>query len=177
MLSETWLSTDIDTAILSLDGYNIYRKDRQNQRGGGVCICIKNQVDGHSLICSTSQDFNTTNPVDGLWLDIQIDKIKIHVACIYRPGNTTSEEANTQMIAAIKESYSKKNPTFILGDFNYPNINWDNLTVSPPDKKTQDFMDMYQETNSHQIINFSTETIKALYWIYFYATIVKVFLT
>lgn len=156
MLTESWLRDDLDSSLISLNGYSIFRSDRPNQKGGGVCILVKNQTNGYHLRCSLSEKYSTVAPVDSVWLDLQIGNIKILAACIYRPGNTTNEEVNTQMISAVNNAFTDKNLTFILGDFNYPYINWDNLTVSPPDKKTQDFMDMYQETNAHQVITFPT---------------------
>lgn len=156
MLTETWLREGIDDSIICLDGYSIFRVDRPNQKGGGTCIFVKNQIDGHNLSCILAQNYQTDAPVDAVWLDVRIDKVKIIVACIYRPGNTTTEQANTQLIHTICNAFATKIPTFIFGDFNYPNINWENLTVTPSDKKTQDFVDMYCDSNSYQLINFPT---------------------
>lgn len=39
-LSETWLSEDIDSHILKIPSYNLYRCDRQSRGGGkisGIC--------------------------------------------------------------------------------------------------------------------------------------------
>ena len=108
------------------------------------------------LIAYNSQSYSTEAPIDSLWLEVKIAEVKMLISGLYRPGNTTNEDVNTQMIHTIKTAYALSNLTFILGDFNYPNINWKNLTLSTPDKKTQDFLNMYQETNVHQMINFPT---------------------
>ena len=43
-LTETWLNNDIDDRELHLEGYNIFRRDRCNQRGGGVLLAIKSDL-------------------------------------------------------------------------------------------------------------------------------------
>jgi hypothetical protein len=37
-VTETWFSEDIDDSLASIRGYNFFRKDRPNRRGGDVCI-------------------------------------------------------------------------------------------------------------------------------------------
>lgn len=81
MLTETWLRDGLDDSIINLDGYSIFRNDRPNQRGGGACIFVKDEVDGHQVRCSLSEKYITDMPIDAVWLDIQIVKIKTLVAC------------------------------------------------------------------------------------------------
>ena len=40
VVTETWLSDTIDDCFVSINGYNLFRRDRLNGRGGGVCIYI-----------------------------------------------------------------------------------------------------------------------------------------
>jgi hypothetical protein len=37
-LTETWLNSDISNNMIALNNYKLFRKDRINGRGGGVCI-------------------------------------------------------------------------------------------------------------------------------------------
>jgi hypothetical protein len=39
-VTETWFSEDIDDSLASIHGYNLFRKNRPNRRGGGVCIYL-----------------------------------------------------------------------------------------------------------------------------------------
>ena len=39
--TETWLNGDILNSELSLDEYDIHRRDRTHKDGGGVILCIK----------------------------------------------------------------------------------------------------------------------------------------
>jgi hypothetical protein len=43
-LSETWLNTTITNAEIYIEGYTLYRQDRLNKRGGGVCAYIRNDI-------------------------------------------------------------------------------------------------------------------------------------
>ena len=43
-LTETWLDVNFEDKELGLEGYNIFRKDRQGKRGGGVLMAIKGPV-------------------------------------------------------------------------------------------------------------------------------------
>jgi hypothetical protein len=45
IISETWFNEKIDSHnTVSLDGYNLFRKDRLEKKCGGVCIYSKDSV-------------------------------------------------------------------------------------------------------------------------------------
>ena len=39
-VTETWFNEDIEVNLVSICGYNLFRKDRPNHRGDGVCIYL-----------------------------------------------------------------------------------------------------------------------------------------
>ena len=39
-ITETWFNEDIEDDLVSIYSYNLFRKDRLNRRGGGVCIYL-----------------------------------------------------------------------------------------------------------------------------------------
>ena len=51
-VSESWLTPDINTSIINMDGYQLYRTDRSgnnlncpvNKKGGGLLVFIKNNL-------------------------------------------------------------------------------------------------------------------------------------
>jgi exonuclease III len=82
-LSETWLNTTITNAEIDIEGYTLYRQDRLNKRGGGVCAYIRNEIKVSKLneISSVSENY-----FHQLWLKLQSKKLKSIVICIsYRP--------------------------------------------------------------------------------------------
>lgn len=43
-INETWLNSTIDDCEVNIDGYEILRKDRNDRRGGGVAIYVRNSI-------------------------------------------------------------------------------------------------------------------------------------
>ena len=80
-LTETWLKNEPDS-ILCLPGYNIEFVNRQNQKGGGVMIYIKD-----SLLYSLRHDLAIqSNYYESLFIEIQNENTKnIIIGLIYRP--------------------------------------------------------------------------------------------
>ena len=44
-VSESWLNDTIIDSEIAIEGYQVYRKDRPNSVGGGVCLYVKNEYD------------------------------------------------------------------------------------------------------------------------------------
>ena len=40
MVTETWLGKDFSSDLLTIPHYELFRSDRVNRRGGGVCIWV-----------------------------------------------------------------------------------------------------------------------------------------
>lgn len=155
LVTETWLNNKIPDNMVYIPGYTLYRKDRGSD-GGGVCIYIRNNIAGHTVTSYVSAKFNTVGPVESLWLEVSISKIKFLVACIYRQKQSTSVEQNQQLLQTLESAISSKNSVYILGDFNYPEINWENLTVSPNNQCSLDFLESYKTHSGEQVITFPT---------------------
>ena len=41
MIVESWTREDVGNAEIMIDGYNVFRKDRNNRRGGGCVMYVK----------------------------------------------------------------------------------------------------------------------------------------
>ena len=44
IISESWFNEKIDSKVVGIEGYNLFRKDRSKRKGGGVCIYIRNFI-------------------------------------------------------------------------------------------------------------------------------------
>ena len=44
VLTETWLSGDVDLGVFNIPGYVIYRKDRSGSRGGGIVAYVRSST-------------------------------------------------------------------------------------------------------------------------------------
>ena len=126
-LSETWLSSNIDTKELLIEGYNFFRQDRsykinnkkkKSKRSGGVGIYVREDilVDQNSM---KHLNKNTVN-LEALWIVCKFTKMRnFIIGNFYRPpqGNKTSF-INYVLDISDELKNNKKAEKFILGDVN-----------------------------------------------------------
>ncbi|CAJ0932325.1 unnamed protein product [Ranitomeya imitator] len=117
-ITETWLDESYDWAV-NLQGYSLFRKDRKNRRGGGVCLYVKS-----CLKSTLREDISEGNEdVESIWVEIHGGKNgnKILVGVCYKPPNIT-ETMESLLLKQIDEA-ATHNEVLVMGDFNYPDIN------------------------------------------------------
>ena len=70
-LSETWLTKNQNLLdYVELPGYDLYYKNRENKRGGGVAAYLRD-----SLKCKIQKDFcSLDTDIENLWLELQGNK-------------------------------------------------------------------------------------------------------
>ncbi|CAG2204419.1 unnamed protein product [Mytilus edulis] len=133
--TETWLDDTISSSeILSNDlDYNIQRRDRPTDRHGGVLIAAKKHLQLHNVYKSKNIEM-----ISGV---ITTNSKKITLASYYRPPNRTDNEylEYTQDEFNRLKNSTKKNILIIGGDFNIPDINWEQLAINEK-KKTLDLI-------------------------------------
>ena len=86
-ISETWLGSADSDALLSVNGYDLFRRDRSPQGGGGgVCLYVK-----EGLHASVEKQYSHPN-IELLWIRIPVTKHSrsILIGCIYRPPSSTT---------------------------------------------------------------------------------------
>ena len=67
-----------------LNGYNLYRKDRNDgRRGGGVCLYTDRNIKSLEL---SDAVFNL-NKIEQIWAAAYFENNKYLVGCIYRPND------------------------------------------------------------------------------------------
>jgi len=137
-ICETWANESVNDAELHIDGYTLFRKDRVSEsqcRGGGVALYIKD-----TLRSRLSDKLNTSNFGESIWCTIDLADTSLLVGVCYR-STSSSEDNNDKLIellhTAVEESESSQ--LLLMGDFNYPEINYDDYTVisgedAPPSK-------------------------------------------
>lgn len=108
-ITETWLTPDYHSSLVSLPSYQLVRRDRAT-RGGGVCWYI------HSFF-----KFKTIaipdNGIEQVWVSTSLNKMKIGLWVFYRPPSSPVsvldflEETLTTICAEVRD-------TILVGDFN-----------------------------------------------------------
>ena len=121
-VSETWGKENIPDSVYALDGYTMYRRDRLGKIGGGTVLYVKEGIE--QRVC---RPLNAPGYDSSAWCWI-LEKggKKILVGSIYRSGNDPAEN-DKLLLEKINEAgeLAGDNRILILGDFNVPNINWE----------------------------------------------------
>jgi hypothetical protein len=130
-----------------MDGnYGILRQDRLERQGGGVCALLKRGINFVKVQRLCFSEFNC----EVLSMDIIDDVNKVNFSLVYRPPtNGIINDKNLINKLTDEISKSKKNAV-ILGDLNYPNIDW---KKHPKDKNDARFYNFVTSENFKQIID------------------------
>ena len=113
-ITETHLAEAED---LKLDGYEVYRNDRNNE-GGGVLIAVRTEIEN---ICTIVH--KGSNVGEMLWVVMDNGKAKVRIGVVYAPQEsrtskeqleTMYEEINDQILQA-RERHQR---LLLMGDFN-----------------------------------------------------------
>ena len=126
--NESWLRPDINSKEIFPSNYNVFRKDRVNQAGGGVFQAVKKDI-----IVNHKDDFDSNCEI--LWTQcltqVQSKKCKsILLGSFYRPhlsymASLIELDVSLSKIANLINT----NSVILGGDFNAPNISWENNQV------------------------------------------------
>lgn len=121
LITETWLTDTINDALLCNDtDYYVLRCDRKTgDRGGGVACFVKNNI---KVSIIEYKEFET---LEAICFDTKFDNSNCRLCCIYSPPSYL--ENDKKRIYRLMDSICSVNyPSIILGDFNEPNIDWQN---------------------------------------------------
>ena len=132
-ITETHISKDINDAELEIEGYSYYRGDRNFNLhsnngnnvsdGGGSIIYFRNYINAEE-----NKIFRSAP--DSVAIDINTRFGKICIACIYR-STSLPENLNKTLIDCISVLCKESNEyeTILMGDFNLPDVSWENSNV------------------------------------------------
>ena len=84
---ETWTRPDMGNAEFSLKGYQMFRKDRELRRGGGVALYIKQSIQAYEFQINNVVDYD-----EAIWCNILIRSVKLTVGVVYRCPSTSKEQ-------------------------------------------------------------------------------------
>lgn len=156
-LTETWLKPDIqDREIFpSSLNFNVYRCDREVQRGGGVLIAIKKSITSFAVALSNRKTEFTS-------ICICHPNGKTIICVCYRPPNSDSNFSDDLHInlTEIKTLYPKAD-IILFGDFNFPSINWSNLSFTGSGESGS-FLDVCHDFNLTQLVDQPTRDANIL---------------
>ena len=128
LLTETWLTENIDNSVFCLPQFQIFRKDRPvvngaPQRGGGTAILTNVEYD-----VSRVDIPDRFSEVEICAVDICFGR-NVRFICVYRPPNC-SENCSAVILLCIQHLIYNCTSFVICGDFNFSKINWINMQTS-----------------------------------------------
>ncbi|KAK4816205.1 hypothetical protein QYF61_012670 [Mycteria americana] len=122
VITETWCDESHDWSA-AINGYNLFRRDRQGRRARGVALYVKN-----GIVCEELSLKNSHKQVESLWVRIRDrgNKGNLVVGVYYRLPNQ-GEPIDKAFLLQLQEA-SCSQALILLEDFNYPNICWKSST-------------------------------------------------
>ena len=121
-LTETWLN-DNDLDLYGLSGYKVIAL-RVNRTGGGVAVCIQDQVSFRERpdLSSFTEDFET------VFIEIekgnQLNAKNVIIGVIYRPPNQDKLSFNEKLNDIISKIRMENKICYLLGDYNINILNY-----------------------------------------------------
>lgn len=155
-ISETWLNSAIADSLINIAGYLLYRQDRTNKSGGGVCIYIKQIIQGYRAECARIfAILHDAVAIDYIFVKVKLRSAELLVGCVYRPPDCTLEENQCFCDSFEKLSEIRSN-VVIFGDFNYREIDWRRQGINGSSAAAEQFLRSYQNLHLHQLVDFLT---------------------
>ena len=148
ILSETWLNKSVKNAEVEIKGYKIFRLDRKDKRGGGVCAYIRSPL-------KAQMSGTPTTWFQQLWLQVQYKKIRSFVICaVYTPPDCPVSCFEDFLKPSSTYALSLNNPVIILSDLNCK------LLQENPDGLS--LLNFVSELNLKQLITSPTRITESL---------------
>ena len=147
-ITESWGQDWHPDSLFALDGYTLYRNDRQTARGGGTLLYISNTIEQRVCRPLNVQDFENST---WCWIVGKGGK-KTLVGSIYRSPNSTPAN-NARLMEKIEKAndLAGDNRLLMMGDFNVPKIEWSNKDLLPEARRIEiQMLDVINDCFLHQ---------------------------
>ena len=148
--SETHLNNSIKNSEFLPPGFLAKRKDRDDGYGG-VIIMYRDKIKANEITHDTAEIVS---------LKIETYQKPVIISACYRSMNNSNEK-NKQLSAEITRlgSKYKNSHIWIGGDFNLPDIDWSNNTISShqyPKELNEQYLESFELSNLKQLVDFPT---------------------
>ena len=149
-VSETWLKPEFSDSLICPGGYSVIRQDRKDKtRGGGVLVFYKTTLKVVDI--TPSYDHNV---FESLVIELPSDchnTNKLRFCCTYLPPSKSRALPNVKSCCNFLKQLVHNGPLFILGDFNFPTIDWSSMCSN--NSSEQHFADFCGQYGLYQHIS------------------------
>ena len=135
-------------------GYNCLRCDRTGKKGGGVVAFYKSGLTVNEV---NIYPVSNAKPYEVLCFDVYFSDEFVRFVCVYIPPDQSAiNDVVIDLCNTLKSLVLTDAPLFILGDFNFPDIDWN--IPSCPDNSYSDrtFLDFCSNYSLTQCIDYPT---------------------
>ena len=160
-VTETWGKPSMDDLCFKIDNYMMYRTDRLNNRtsdAGGTLLYVYSKL-GQRECRSLNRPVNGVPFDSSTWCWVTPESGKnVLVGCIYRsPSSLITNNDNFLKLINHANDVAGNNRLLILGDFNVPNIDWQNYSTKPGARKIEkDFLETVTGNSMYQHVKENT---------------------
>ena len=116
-VQETWANCANSDAMYDINNYNLYRADRKQNFGGGVCLYI-------SVTLQQSRLGIQLESAESVWMKITMGNYNVIVSSIYRPPRSDPNKFCEEIEQIIVDTKKQCDYLLILGDLNAKNSTW-----------------------------------------------------
>ncbi|PKU41567.1 hypothetical protein llap_8142 [Limosa lapponica baueri] len=126
-INETWWDESYDWN-LAIEGYKLFRRDRQGRRGRGVALYVKEWIQSEEMSLKPSLGSDEER-VESLCVTIKGQaNMRVTVVSVYYRTTDQDGEADVAFYSPLKVA-SQSQALFLVGDFNHPDICWEGYTA------------------------------------------------
>ena len=125
-ITETWAREGIFDAELKMEGYVMYRRDRESRghtRGGGLLLYVRDDVGSHAVSFDGDGSFQ-----EALFVEVSGSSCSAIVGICYR-SPASSHDNDGLLIKLMSDAVKSRSSLLIMGDFNFPEIDFQQCTV------------------------------------------------
>ena len=118
-MTETHLKQEVLDSEISIEGYTHFRSDRLDRSHGGVIIYAHNSLPCIQLLSHSNQYCSA--------IIVKATNLNLVLITMYRPPNCPKEafqDIINRCSECINQQGSPTPDTLLLGDFNFPNMEW-----------------------------------------------------
>jgi len=141
---------DLDSQF-DFTGFTLYRKDRSavnNKKMGGVALYVKDD-DFSSAPC---RDLNEMC-CESVWCEVSVTPTDCIIVGVCYHSQRAGKEEVAEMFKCIEFASKMNKPILLMGDFNYPGINW---STNEADKLGNRFFKLVRKCHLKQHITKAT---------------------
>ena len=154
-VSETWLNDKVVDGEILPSTFTMHRRDRvsdEHERGGGVLLACRSDIHSIRRKDLESDDYEI------LVCEIRPDGgEKFAMIVCYNPPDGTDRMGFVFALRNVLELCDQNfNHLCVLGDFNFPNIDWDTVSCNSDNAETREFCDVVNEFSLFQLVHCPT---------------------